>query len=211
MFNRNNVKTLHMETSSVCNAACPMCPRETDPLFNKTTDAVSLSLEKVKTLFDIKFIQNLNHMYMCGNYGDPAAAPDCIEIFKYFRAINPNISLGIHSNGSLRNKNWWAELGTILFKENDYCYFGIDGLRDTNHIYRVNTNFDKIIENATSFINAGGRAHWEYLVFEHNEHQVEEARELSKKLGFVNFREKVTRRWNLNIPFLKPPKNEKYK
>lgn len=211
MFDRNNVKQLHMETSSVCNAACPMCAREVDPSFNKETDAVSLSLEKVKTLFDVKFVQNLDSMYMCGNYGDPAAAPDCIEIFRYFREVNPNIVLGIHSNGSLRNTKWWSELGSVLSHDNDYCYFSVDGLKDTNHIYRVNTDFDKILENAIAFIEAGGKAHWEYLVFEHNEHQVDEARKLAESLGFVSFREKVSRRFYMNIPFLKPPKGEKYK
>ena len=32
--------------------------------------------------------------------------------------------------------------------------FAIDGLSDTNHIYRVKTNFDKIMINAEAFIKA---------------------------------------------------------
>ena len=48
--------------------------------------------------------------------------------------------------------------------------FGIDGLQDTNHLYRISTNFDKIIKNAKAFIDAGGFAKWHMLVFEHNEH-----------------------------------------
>lgn len=206
MFNRDNVKSLHIETSSVCNAACPMCPREIDPMFNKDTDAVSLSLEKIKTMFSDSFIRQLDNMYMCGNYGDPAAAPDCINIFKHFRNINDQMYLGMHSNASLRSKEWWSELGSVLSRKNDYCVFSIDGLNDTNHIHRVNTNFDKIVENAKSFINNGGRAIWDYIVFEHNEHQVEQARQLSKELGFVEFRVKVSRRFNWVITNLKPPK-----
>lgn len=213
MFKNFKAKTLHLETSSVCNAACPMCPREVDPGFNKETDAVSLSLNQIKNLFDEQFISNLEGMYMCGNYGDPASAPDCLNIFRYFRDINPKIVLGMHSNASLRNKKWWEELGSILNKDSDYCYFSIDGLRDTNHIYRVNTDFDKILENARSFIDAGGKAHWEYLVFEHNEHQVEEARQLASSLGFVSFREKVSMRFEYmpQITHIKPPKGNKYK
>jgi sulfatase maturation enzyme AslB (radical SAM superfamily) len=148
---------------------------------------------------------------MCGNYGDPAAAPECLEIFEYFRSINPDITLGIHSNGSLRNTSWWSQLGKILSRSGDYGFFSVDGLSDTNHIYRVNTNFAKILENAEAFISAGGQAHWEYLVFEHNEHQVEEARQLASSMGFVNFREKVSRRFFLNIPHINPPKGEKYR
>lgn len=211
MFDRANIKELHIEASSVCNAACPMCPREIDPKFNKNTDAVSLSLSKIKELFDSNFISQLNSMFMCGNYGDPAAAPECIEIFEHFRSVNQSITLGMHSNGGLRSKRWWSKLGSILSHDGDYCYFGIDGLRDTNHIHRVNTNFDKIMENATSFIDAGGRAHWEFLVFEHNEHQVEDARKLSKDLGFVNFRTKVSRRFNWSTnQNIRPPKGDSY-
>ena len=211
MFDRTNTKILHLETSSVCNAACPMCPRELDKGFNKDTDAVSLSLTQIKEMFSETFIKNLESMFMCGNYGDPAAAPECIEIFKYFRNTNPNITLGMHSNGSLRNASWWRELGTVLSHQGDYCYFSVDGLEDTNHIYRVNTNFTKILENAEAFISAGGQAHWEYLVFEHNEHQVDMARKLALSMGFVNFREKVSRRFFLSIPNINPPKGEKYK
>jgi MoaA/NifB/PqqE/SkfB family radical SAM enzyme len=211
MFDRNKIKQLHLETSSVCNAACPMCPRELDKGFNKDTDAVSLSLNQIKEMFDETFIKNLHSMFMCGNYGDPASAPECLEIFEYFRKVNPNIVLGMHSNGGLRNKSWWNNLGSILSQPSDYCFFSVDGLKDTNHLYRVNTNFDKIMENATAFIKAGGNAHWEYLVFEHNEHQVEEARTLSQTMGFKNFREKVSRRFHLNIPNLNPPKGEQYK
>ena len=213
MFKNFKPKILHLETSSVCNAACPMCPREIDPGFNKDTDAVSLSLSQIKNLFDDDFIGELDSMFMCGNYGDPASAPECLDIFRYFKQVNPNIVLGMHSNASLRNKKWWSELGSILNGDLDYCFFSIDGLKDTNHIYRVNTNFDTIIENAKSFIGAGGRAYWEYLVFEHNEHQVEEARQLASELGFIDFREKVSMRFAYmpNITHIKPPKGNKYK
>jgi sulfatase maturation enzyme AslB (radical SAM superfamily) len=148
---------------------------------------------------------------MCGHAGDPAAAPDTIEIFNHFRTINDKMRFTIHSNGSLRNTAWWSELGNILSRETDRCYFSIDGLADTNHIYRVNTLFDKIMENAKAFIKNGGKAHWEYIVFEHNEHQVEEARNTAMDLGFVSFREKVSRRFKL-VPNtnVRPPKGKKY-
>jgi MoaA/NifB/PqqE/SkfB family radical SAM enzyme len=64
--------------------------------------------------------------------------------------------------------------------------FGIDGLEDTLHLYRKNVKYNKVIENATAFINAGGRAQWNFIVFKHNEHQVEEVRHLGKELKFFN-------------------------
>ena len=38
-----------------------------------------------------------------------------------------------------------------------------------------------------AFINAGGRARWDFLIFAHNEHQVDEAEALATKWGFKSF------------------------
>ena len=64
--------------------------------------------------------------------------------------------------------------------------FGIDGLEDTLHLYRRNVKYSKVIENAQAFIQAGGHAQWNFIVFKHNEHQVDQARALSQQLGFEN-------------------------
>jgi len=73
--------------------------------------------------------------------------------------------------------------------------FAIDGLEDTHHLHRVNTTYNRVIENATAFINAGGKADWAMLVFKHNEHQVEEARHRAQTLGFANFSMKASTRF----------------
>ena len=83
-------------------------------------------------------------------------------------------------------------MGSIL---NGAVYFALDGLKDTNHLYRRGVDFDKVIENAKSFMAAGGTAHWAYIVFKHNQHQVEEARLLAAELGFTDFNVKLTSRF----------------
>jgi MoaA/NifB/PqqE/SkfB family radical SAM enzyme len=61
-------------------------------------------------------------------------------------------------------------------------------------LYRKNVKYNKVIENATAFIQAGGRAQWNFIVFKHNEHQVEAARQLAQSMGFKWFRAKVSKR-----------------
>ena len=104
--------------------------------------------------------------------------------------------VGLNSNGGLKTKDWWKRLGEVLQGELDYCVFSIDGLEDTNHIYRRNVNWNKVMENTMSFIGTGARAHWDMLVFEHNKHQVEESKEIAKEMGFSWFRTKETDRWD---------------
>lgn len=199
-------KILHLEPTDSCQAACPQCAREVDQTFDKD-NLHHLTVSQINKLLIPGTIKHLDKMYMCGDYGDPAAGKHTLEILKHFRSLNANITLGMNTNGGLRSQEWWQELAGILNKSLDYVVFSIDGLEDTNDIYRVNVNWDKVIENAKTFISAGGSAHWDMLVFEHNEHQVEECEKLARELGFKWFRAKVSKRNDQTpIEFLNPPK-----
>ena len=92
-----------------------------------------------------------------------------------------------------RDADWWKELAFILGGRGK-VQFSVDGLEDTNHLYRVNVNWKKIEEAMDVFTQAGGKGVWVYLVFEHNEHQVEEAEQMAKLFGF-KFVRKKTGRW----------------
>jgi len=178
-----------------CNAACSQCARNINGgEENPNLADRELDLESIKKIFPESFVKQLNHIYMCGNYGDPIVAQDTLEVLKYLRSVNNDILLTLNTNASARTKDWWAELAQTI-RPNGFVVFSIDGLENTNHIYRKNTNWNKIIENAKSFIAAGGKAHWDFIVFEHNEHQVEEAREFALKLGFESFQVKKTARF----------------
>ena len=86
MYNYKDIKSIHLEVTSKCQARCPMCPRRLQggPLLD------SLYLEEItidlfKKWFPLDFIQQLNHVYMCGNLGDPMIAKDTMKIFRYMR------------------------------------------------------------------------------------------------------------------------------
>lgn len=188
-----DIKVLHLESTDVCQAACPACSRVLDPRFN--ADAQNhLTMPQILQHFDADTLSNLHKMYMCGNYGDPAAGFFTQNIMQQFRQLNTDIVLGMHSNGGLQNQSWWTALAGILNQENDYVVFSIDGLEDTNHIYRVNVDWNRLINNVKAFVNAGGRAHWDMLIYQHNEHQVDQCLDLARSLGFSWFRAKVSRR-----------------
>lgn len=189
MITFDQLERVHVELSSACNAACPSCPRNVDGgytipwLVPKT-----MSLSDFKTIFTPDVLQQVKHFLMCGNYGDPIYCKDLPYILEYLRQTNPTVNAKIHTNGGIRSTEWWAELATA--NNNIEVVFSIDGLSDTNHIYRRNVIWNRVIENAQSFINAGGSAIWEFLVFKHNEHQVEEASKLATTMGFTNFKVK---------------------
>ena len=160
---------------------------------------------KIMQVFDADRIAELDKMFMCGNYGDPAAGKYTLNIYREFRKLNKDIVLGMNTNGGIQTTFWWHALGGIMNKPKDYVVFSIDGLADTNHIYRRGVDWRKLMANAAAFINAGGSAHWDMLVYEHNEHQVDACERLAKDMGFKWFRAKVSKRPS-NINWLKPPK-----
>jgi MoaA/NifB/PqqE/SkfB family radical SAM enzyme len=198
-------KVLHLEVTDVCQAECPLCARETDPLFNKDLRH-NLTVSDMTTILGGQFISRLDKMFMCGNYGDPAAGANTLSIVDYFRQVNKHITLGMNTNGGVQSPSWWTELGQRFDQPNDYVVFSIDGLADTNHIYRKKVNWSKVMNNAAAFIKAGGSAHWDMLVYEHNEHQVNIAEQVARDMGFTWFRAKVSKR-SSNISWLQPPKS----
>ena len=153
-----------------------------------------LSLKDCKDIFDVPFIKQLDSMYMCGNLGDPIVARDTLEIFKYFREHNPNMWLSMNTNAGAKNVEWWRELAKV-YGRMGAVIFSVDGLADTNHIYRQGVVWNNVERNMRAFIDAGGRARWDFLIFEHNQHQVEEAEALANKWGCEKFMKKKTGRF----------------
>lgn len=200
----DSVIDMHVEITNRCNAACPMCSRNN--FGGKTKEDLILdewSISDINLIFSSQF-PNLQNVMFCGTHGDPCVAENTIEAVDRIKTTT-DATVELYSNASMRTKTWWQTLGTILnqkkpnhthYRKNDLVIFSIDGLHDTNHLYRRNTNFQKIIENAESFINAGGIARWDFIVFKHNEHQVDAAKELAKKLGFKQFRIRKTSRFD---------------
>lgn len=190
-----SIKDVHIELTDKCQASCPMCARNING--GKARDFVGnyeVTLETFKNWFPEEFLKTLNHFYACGNYGDPIIAHECLEIFDYVRSVNPDIYLGIHTNGSARSLEWWKDLARALGK-NHLCTFGIDGFEQSHVLYRRGTNWKKIIENASAFINAGGRAEIDCLVFKHNEKEIDQFKEEMLSLGFIKVNLKYTKRF----------------
>jgi MoaA/NifB/PqqE/SkfB family radical SAM enzyme len=144
------------------------------------------TLEDFQNIFTDEVIEQVRCIYFCGNFGDPLLNNDFLDMIKWVSPKKPNLVINIHTNGGARKPEWWADLARSLPKNHMVC-FGIDGLEDTHHLYRIGTTYNTVIKNAKSFIDAGGCAEWVFLKFRHNEHQEDEARRRAKELGFKTF------------------------
>jgi MoaA/NifB/PqqE/SkfB family radical SAM enzyme len=170
-----------------------MCARYfIDGLLNKErVNSQHTTLAFLKDRIGDKLVSRLKRFTSCGNLGDGSMNPECLEIYEWLRAVNPNINLQLHSNGGARTTEFWREMAKI----NVSVTFAMDGLEDTNHLYRRNVQWSKLMNNVESFIDAGGSASWAMLIFKHNEHQIDDCRILSQELGFKNFGVQQSSRW----------------
>ena len=171
-----------------------MCNRfdQEQNLIKTITNNSHTTLDDIKYRVGDRVIRNLKLFRSCGMVGDGTMNPECLDIYQHVKSINAKTKLSINTNGGARTPEFFkalAELGVAIT-------FSIDGLEDTNHLYRRNVKWNKLMFNVEAFIKAGGSADWDYLIFKHNQNQIEEAEELSKKMGFKTFTRKTTTRWN---------------
>lgn len=172
-----DVKTLHVEASTFCNARCPLCPRNIHGLnVPGVYPEVHLNKEKFKSV--INRYPNLEWVYFNGNLGDPMMNPHIEDLISLVQCRTT-----IFTNGSIGRKETWEWLA----RQGTEVTFSIDGLEDTNHLYRQDVNWDRLMERVGWFIKAGGKAGWKWIVFKHNNHQIDEARKMSERMGFKFF------------------------
>lgn len=190
--------SFHIELTDGCNARCPACARNQilssqQLIQHPNLASSSITLNRFKKIFK-NYQQQTRSIVFSGNFGDPVFNPQFANILKY-TIDNILIPDSKHSNvitctnGGMRSHRWWSNLAKDTKKENirNEMVFAIDGLTDTNHIYRVNTRFDRVIDNAKAWIGEGGEAQWQWIRFDHNKHQEQEAREFAKEIGFKSF------------------------
>jgi MoaA/NifB/PqqE/SkfB family radical SAM enzyme len=220
------VKQVHFEPTQLCQASCPMCDRNKNGgEVNQHLTNASMTLEDFKKVFEPEFLKKLHTFYMCGNHGDPIFAPEMLEMCEYVREFAPHISLSITTNGGARKPEWWERLAKVV----SFVNFSVDGLEDTNHLYRQGVVWENVEENMQAFIDAGGRAKWTFLIFNYNEHQVKLAEMQAKLMGVNEFivkksgryvtsaalekkdsHQAMDRKGNLT-QLLSPPQNPEYK
>ena len=176
---------LHVEVTSRCNAWCPSCGRNKNG-YGLADGLVEQDLDPAILKSTLK-LRNITAVQLCGNLGDPCAAKNIADHLEVI--VNSNVNrLQIHTNGSMRNPDWWASLVNQFSHLAQFdVYFALDGIGDVHSFYRQGTSYDRVIDNAKAFIAAGGNATWQFIPFKHNEHQIKDCLILSQRLGFKKF------------------------
>ena len=187
MTDLKRIQWLHVEATTRCNAHCPACVRNNNGYgIKKSLTIEDLSVDRLREV--IELLPNLKSIQLCGNRGDAVSAKNITNIIDLILSYDKIEFIQLQTNGSLKTIEWWRDLAKKMKEVDHNVWFALDGLEDTHHIYRQGTDFKKIIDNASAFIENGGIATWQFIPFEHNQHQLKQCIALSRKLGFKDFK-----------------------
>lgn len=195
---------LGIEPGNICNLKCPLCPTGAgEPglkkgfmdfgLFKSIVDEIGKGLVSI-------------NLY---NWGEPLLNKNLVEMIEYAKQTNGKVRITTSTNLNAEDK---LLLKKLIASGIDEIIVSCDGAcEDTYRKYRVGGDFRLVIENMEYLVKAKNELDkntkivWNFLVFKHNEHEIEKARQMAQQIG-VDFRVGLMRT-SMKDEILKPHKD----
>lgn len=177
---------MFLEVNNICNLHCPFCLTGKGKTADRPRRNMTLS-EMKQAIRDLSPYLYFIQLY---NWGEPLLNPDLFDFIRY--AHEQRIFTMASSNMNFVR----PEIAEQLVESNlDYFIAAIDGFSENSYLkYRHGGNFKKAIHNleaVTRTRTERGRVHpfieWQYVVFKHNEHEINAARKFSEQIGIDYF------------------------
>lgn len=229
MTSSSVIKELQMEITNYCQARCPECAREKSQIKLKKPispyyyglNTKYITFDEFKSWFSKDNWEMLELIDFCGNYDEPTTNPDLLKIIDWIlgnELFSKDLVVNIATNGGTRSTEFWKEMGNLCKKYRTgerhsrlRVVWGIDGLEDTNHIYRINVKWDKLQENFRAFLSSGGYGYWQFIYFNHNKHQEKEVNQRSIDEGFAGMKWRGGQAHEYSKTEIKPTEIGKFK
>ena len=180
-----NLVAIDFEIASTCNAVCPVCIRRNHGQLAEFSQQYRTADEVKRILSDT--VQQLEHIQFCGNYGDPMTNPEILDICEWIRSNNEHVSMRISTNGGIGSPKHYKRLGQLGV----HLIWGIDGAsKEINELHRVRVDYNKVIRNMDEYISdiKDGTYHeWQYIVWQENAHELEDAVKVAYDKGIKVF------------------------
>jgi pyruvate-formate lyase-activating enzyme len=176
-----------IDVTNTCNLRCRYCPTGVRRESGRERGMIDVSVIR-------KLIDEIGSYLISAclfNWGEPLLHPRISAIVSMFHEAR--IYTNISSNLSLQRPEI---LDSACNAGLDYIVVSLSGASQAIHeIYHQKANIDWVIDNTRRLIENRRRrglrkpvVEWKYLVFKHNQHEVERARALARKIGVDIFR-----------------------
>ena len=163
---------LNLDITHRCPLECLRCSRQIDfKRNNKPVWGQDIPLESIKKLADA-----YKKIHFCGQLSDPVHHPKFIEILEI--CYRKSARVIVHNASSAKSESWY----TKAFKAHPQAtwQFGIDGLPEESHKYRINQDGVKLFNIMLKAKEYGVTPLWQYIIFKYNEEHIEKAKQMAK-------------------------------
>ncbi len=181
---------VNIETTSVCNLQCPVCPTGDGSL---KRDIPIMSFEVVKKIIDD--IKSFTGRVYLHNYGEPFMNKDLIKMIRYTKDAGMYVKLS--TNGEFFYSKEFAR--KVVQSGIDYMFVSVDGKdQETHEKYRIGSKFHKvtrglkfITEAKNELKSATPKIEIQFLVTKHNEHQRGDMKQFAQQVGANVYAERI--------------------
>ncbi|MFH1150624.1 MAG: SPASM domain-containing protein [Actinomycetota bacterium] len=178
-------RTIRVDASTICQLKCPVCPNA-QRLYEQVVVGYGYLRESDfrSLLDDNPWISEIE----LANSGEVFLNPDLLGIMEY--AHRKDVILTINSGANLNTVRPEVLDGLVRYRVRSVAC-ALDGTcNETYTKYRVNGDFDTVLENVKTIIDLKKRygskyplLRWQFIVFGHNEHEIPVARRMAEELG----------------------------
>ena len=181
-----NRKRINIDIGFRCTLECPMCSRQQDYKDIRPVPGKDLTIPEFK-----KIVNFFDEISCCGQISDPIFNPNLLEFIKI--AKDKNKTLIIHTAASQRPLGWY-EKAFNSFGKGEWI-FGIDGLPEESHKYRINQDGIKLFNVAKLCASKGIKTRWQYIIFKYNENHIDKAKQMAHDNG-IDFELNISSRFS---------------
>lgn len=178
---------IQIETTTRCTLKCPACSRtQFSEMFSKPYPHYDIDIEILYKFFDCEGGRALRGFSLEGDYGDSIYYPHLFQLIDRFRSTK---NFRLVTNGSYRDAKFWNELSSRLTSD-DTLVFSIDGLQDTNHLYRINSDWESTMLGLDIASRSNARLIWQTNIFSFNYDKLDLIKNFAESKGaeFVAFK-----------------------
>lgn len=170
-------RCINLDIGIRCTLLCPGCSRQNDLENIRPVPGHDMTIAEYR-----KIIGYFSEVIMCGQQSDPVFNPSLLDFIKMSKTANTK--LGIHTAASHKAMRWYEEAFDNF--GDGYWTFGIDGLPQESHKYRINQNGVKLFEIAKLCASKNIITNWQYIIFKYNEDHINQARNMAEENN-INF------------------------
>jgi MoaA/NifB/PqqE/SkfB family radical SAM enzyme len=176
--------SLKIEPSAMCQLACPGCP-QSNPLFKIQTRGKTMSLELFRRIIEEagRYLYRIQFY----DYGEPFINKRLLQMISI--ATEHGIGSQVSSNFSFNFSNDFYR--SIVESGLEHLIIAMDGLDPATYSqYRVHGKYELVEAGMRAIIDWKRRlgrqtpfVEWQFIVFDHNRHQVDAVKTMARRIG----------------------------